>query len=105
MSALLAVGALFISRLWYMSRYRVWHRGISSHCKCYYRIITTQATPGMKPLSCPSQLILWQQGKSRTIYRRKTHLIKCSTLEFERHFVYFTYSGDLSGFAKLIHSA
>ena len=41
----------------------------------------------MKPLSCPSHFILWQQGWSRTISRRKSYPINVLPWAFERLFV------------------
>ena len=40
----------------------------------------------MKPLSCASQFILWQQKAVKSNFQEKEQSHKCSTLEFARLF-------------------
>ena len=40
-----------------------------------FEVLQFSAIPGIKPLTCPNQFILWQQRVPRTISRRKSYPI------------------------------
>ena len=50
-------------------------------------MIQFSAIPGMKPLSSPSQFILWQQRAVKNNFEEKELSHKCSTVALVRLFV------------------